>query len=161
MTSFKKRLEVLEAALKDQMAAKRMHDPFIQLKPWSMIEDQYQVIYYPEGMYRPPEKSSLMCFADACAVLAMYPGNLYCQISMGSCLEWLFVFYQFGIGSDMYTQDQLDRFIKKDLEHHPQISFLLKTEVGKSLAETMLRLPQTYAVQLSNLQRALREFGGA
>lgn len=160
MTSFKRRIEVLEAALRNQMAAKRMHDPFVQLKPWSMIEDQYQVSYYPEGMYRPPEKSGLMCFADVCAMLAKYPGDLCCQISMGSCLEWLFVFYQFGEGGDVYTQEQLDRFIKKDMENNPQLSFLLTTEEGKNLAEIMLRLPQSYVVQLSNLQSVLREFGG-
>ena len=155
MTSFKRRLEVLEAALKNQMAAKRMRDPFIQLKPWSMIEDQYQVSYYPEGMYRPPEKSGLMCFADAYTVLGKYPGDLRCQISMGSCLEWLFTFYQFGEGSEMYTQEQLDRFIRKDMEHHPRLSFLLTTEEGKNLAEIMLRLPQSYVVRLDDLMCAI------
>ena len=155
MTSFKKRLEVLEAALKDQMAAKRMHDPFILLKPWSMIEDQYQVIYYPEGMYKPPEKTSLMCFTDACAVLAMYPGNLHCQISMGSCLEWLFVFYQFGIGSDMYTQDQLDRFQQKDLAANPELSDLLETKEGEQLVSILSKMPQSWTVRLDALLKAI------
>ena len=155
MTNFKRRLEALEAALKDKVAERRLHDPFVQLSPWSMIGDQYQVNYYPEGMYRPPEESGLIGFSDACAMLAEWPGELCCKISMGSCLEWLFVFYQFGEGGDMYTQEQLDRFMTKDMDNNPQLSFLLATEEGKGIAEIMLRLPQSCVVRLDDLMCAI------
>ena len=155
MTSFKRRIEALEAALKDKMAERRSHDPFVQLIPWSIIGDKYQVNYYPEGMYRPPEKSGLISFSDACAMLADWPVELCCKISMGSCLEWLFVFYQFGEGCSVYTQEQLDRFMIKDMDNNPQLSFLLTTEEGKGLAEIMLRLPQSYMVRLDDLVCAI------
>lgn len=156
MTNFKRRLEALEAALKDKMAERRLHDPFVHLSLWSVIGDQYQITYYPEGMYRHPEKSGLISFSDACAMLTEMPGELRCKISIGSCLEWLFVFYQFGEGGDIYTQEQLDRFMKKDMDNNPQLSFLLATEEGKGLAEIMLRLPQSYVVRLDDLMRAIR-----
>lgn len=155
MTSFKKRLEVLEAALKDQMAAQRQHAPFVVFEPWNMTKDQYNVYYHPEGMYKPAVKYEELSYADACALLDQWPGEMYCQIAMGSCLEWLFAFHYFTDHSRLYTQEQLNRFQQKDLEVNPELSDLLETEEGKQLVNILSKMPQSWMLRLDALLKAI------
>lgn len=157
MYNFKKRIEVLEAAIKNQTRELSLHDPFVLLQPWCLILDQYQVFYYPEGMFRPPQKYGMLRFQEACALMAQWSGNLSCKISMGSCLEWLFVLHQIGDNSKLYTQEQLDRFANEDVEKYPQLAFLLETEDGRELVENLVRLPQCCKVQLKDLQNIIRQ----
>ena len=153
MASIKKRLEILEAAAEALKAQQRRHDPFVVLQPWNMTKDQYNVYYHPEGMYKPSVKYGDLSYAEACALLLQWPGDLYCQISMGCCLEWLFAFHYFTEHSRLYTQEQLDRFQKKDMENNPELTYLLETEEGLQMVETLAELPQSYMVLLGDLQR--------
>lgn len=89
--------------------------------------------------------------------MAQWSGNLSCKISMGSCLEWLFVLHQIGDNSKLYTQEQLDRFANEDVEKYPQLAFLLETEDGRELVENLVRLPQCCKVQLKDLQNIIRQ----
>ena len=153
MYNFKRRIDALKAAVEIRKTELSAHDPFVLFQPWSMLEDQYHVFYYPEGMYRPPEKYGLLSFSDACALMARWPGDLSCKISMGGCLEWLFVFHQIGNNSELYTQEQLERFLRDDLEKYPRLTFLLTTEEGRDLGETLARLPQSCVVRLEDIRR--------
>lgn len=123
-----------------------------------MTKDQYNVHYRPEGMYKPSVKYGDLSYAEACALLLRWPGNLYCQISMGCCLEWLFAFHYFTEHSKLYTQDQLDRFQRKDLDDNPELSYLLDTEQGRQMIEALSKLPQSYMVRMSDLQRVIEEW---
>ncbi len=155
MASIKKRLEMLEAAVNALITQQRRHDPFVVLQPWSMTKDQYNVHYRPEGMYKPSVKYGELSYAEACALLLQWPGDLYCQISMGCCLEWLFAFHYFTEHSRLYTQEQLDLFQRKDLEDNPELAYLLDTEEGKQLVGNLAKLPQSYMVRLGDLQRMI------
>lgn len=157
MASIKKRLEMLEAAANALIAQQRKHDPFVMLQPWNMTKDQYNVYYHPEGMYKPPVKYGDLSYAEACALLLQWPGDLRCQISMGCCLEWLFAFHYFTEHSRLYTQEQLDRFRMEDIKRNPELSSLLEAEEGKQLVETLAKLPQSYMVRLGDLQRVITE----
>lgn len=155
MHNFKRRIELLQAAIENQIAVQRTHDPFILFQPLSIIKDQYQVSYYPEGMYQRPEKSHAIGIVDACAVLKCWPGDLLCQISFGYCLEWLFAGHQWGELGEKYTKEQLDSFLKEDIEKHPELSYMLTTEEGRQMAEILARAPQSGVVRLCELRQAL------
>lgn len=154
MSNIKKRLEILEGAIRCQIAVQRQHDPFVLLQPLSIIKDQYQVSYYPEGTYQQPEKSNEVGIVDACAMLKCWSGNLLCKISFGYCLEWLFAGHQWGKLGEKYTQEQLDRFLKEDTEKHPELSYMLTTEDGRQMAEILAKAPQSGMVRLCDLRHA-------
>lgn len=159
MHNFKRRIELLQAAIENKIAAQRQHDPFILFRPRSIINDQYQVSYYPEGMYQRPEKSETIGIVDACAMLKCWPGELLCQISLGHCQEWLFAGFYCGDLGEKYTQEQLDRFLKEDIEKHPELSCMITTEDGRQMAEILARAPQTGMVRLCDLRQALEGLG--
>lgn len=154
MSSFKRRLEILETAIKKQIAVRRQHDPFLLFQPLSIIKDRYRVSYYPDGTYQQPEKSNEIGIVDACAMLKCWSDDLLCQISLGYCLEWLFAGHQWGKLGEKYTQEQLDRFLKEDIERYPELSYMLTTEDGREMAEILARAPQTGIVRLCDLQHA-------
>ena len=123
MHNFKRRIEFLQAAIENKIAEQRQHDPFILFQPLSIIKDQYQVFYYPEGMYHQPERLDTIGIVDACAMLKCWSGDLLCKISLGYCQEWLFAgHYCGGELGEKYTHEQLDRFLKEDIEKHPELS---------------------------------------
>lgn len=157
MASIKKRLVILEAAAQGLQAQQRRHDPFVVFEPWNMEKDQYNVYYHPEGMYKTSVKYGNLSYTEACALLLQWPADLDCQISMGSCLEWLFAFHYFTEHSKLYTQEQIYRFQKKDLEDNPELSYLLENEEGNQLIEKLAKLPQSYMVRLGDVQRVIVE----
>lgn len=150
--SLTKRLEVLEAAAQIQMDVIRLHNPYVAFEPWNMSKNQYNVYYYPEGKYKPAIKYSNLDYWEACKLLLQWPGDLYCQIRMDSCLEWLFALHHFADRPNRYTQEQLDRLQTKELDDNPELSYLVDTEEGKQLAKVLAKLPQNEVVELRNFQ---------
>ena len=150
-SKFSLRLKSIEHAIETKEAAKAAHQPYILFQPWDMLNDQYNVLYYPEGKYQKPTKYEQVSYAKAMEILNIYPGDLLCQISMGSCIDWLFTFH-FKDGRHGYTGEQMDRLTRRYLADHPELETLLTTEGGKEMMETLSRLPQTSFIWLRNLQ---------
>lgn len=155
-TKYKKQMELMEAAIKAKEAKKRAHEPFVLYRPWNITLDEHYVIYYPEGKFQKPQKYGPLSYADTCVLLATCPGKMPLQISMGECAEWLFAFHHFSEHSKLYTQEQLDRFLKKELEDNPELSYLI-TDDGAEMMRIMLKLPQVLFVQMKDLQKAIKE----
>lgn len=137
-------------------AKKRSHAPFVLYRPWSFANDQHYVLYYPEGMYQRPQKYGPLSWAEAAALLAEYPGDMDLEISMGECAEWLFVFHHFSEHSKLYTEEQLDRFKKKELQDNPELSYLV-TDDGEEMRQLMLRLPQVMMSRMDIMQQAIMD----
>ena len=154
MSNFKRRIEILEAAVKKQIALQRQHDPFVLYRPWNFALNEFHVYYYPEGIFQKPQEYGLMCYTDACALLLSFPENILCQISMGECAEWLFAFHYFSEHSKLYTQEQLERFREKELRDNPELAYLV-TEDGHEMMRIMLQLPQFFSVRMAVLQKAI------
>ena len=89
-----------------------------------------------------------MTFDEAVYKIKELPRHLACHISMGKCTEWLFVFYNFGTGSEAYTDGQIDRGILSDLKSSPELGTLLADE---KLLDTILKLPQNFTVSVRTL----------
>lgn len=149
---YKRQIKVIEEAVKIREAVKATHAPFVLFQPWDMLNDQYIVKYYPEGKYQKPVRYEYISYEEAIRVLNNYPGDLWCQVSMGVCIEWLFVFHYLD-GRHDYTAEQNDRLTKEYIEKHPSLE-LLTTEEGKQLRTTISKIPQTATVRLANLQNA-------
>lgn len=153
---YKKQMDLLEAAIKVKEAKKRKHEPFVLYQPWSISQDEYYVFYYPEGLFQKPKKFGPIGYLDVCTLMRKFPSKLLCQISMGECAEWLFVFHHYSEQSNLYTQEQLNRFLKKEIEDHPELEYLLSDE-GAQMRETLLMLPQVFFVSMKDLQQAIKE----
>lgn len=153
---YKKQMDLLEAAIKVKEAKKRKHEPFVFYQPWSITLDEYYVFYYPEGLFQKPQKYGPIGYADVCALLGKFPGKLLCQISMGECSEWMLVFHHYSEQSKLYTKDQLERLLKKEIEDHPELKYLLSDESAQ-MRETLLKLPQVFFVRMKDLQQAIKE----
>lgn len=153
--NYKKQITALEIAVKAKEARKRMHDPFVLYRPWSILNDQYYLYYYPEGLFQKPQKSGPMSYDEVCRAICSYPEKMRCQISLGECTEWLFAFHLFGDQSSLYTREQLDRMTEKDISTYPELAYML-TDSGKDLLQAMLKLPQTLNVAIEDLQQAIR-----
>lgn len=154
MKELLRRIQSLEAAAKVMEVRKKAHEPFVLYRPWSITLDEFYVIYYPEGLFRPPLKQGPMSYVDVCKLLNTYPGNLDLQISMSECSEWLFAFHHYSEHSKLYTPEQLQRFKVKELEDHPELEYLT-TEAGAEMLSIMLKLPQQYMTTLAVIQRAI------
>lgn len=153
---YKKQLDLLEAAIKVKEAEKRKHAPFIFYQPWSITLDEYYVKFYPEGLFKKPQEFGPISYGEACGLLQKFPGKLQCQISMGECSEWLLVFHHYSDHSLLYTQEQRDRLLKKEIEDHPEQEYLLSDE-STEMRETLLKLPQVFFVSMKDLQQAIKE----
>ena len=148
------RLNALDQAIQVREAIKAAHAPFVMFQPWDMLNDQYNVSFYPEGKYQKPIKHEQISYADAAKILKRYPMDLWCQLSMGECIEWLFVFHLHDDGSG-YTEEQKDRLTGEYLRKHPKLELLLSTDDGRQMIETLAKLPQTATIRLGELQNAL------
>lgn len=153
---YTKQLNALEAAIKVREAKKRAHDPFVLYRPWNITLDEHYVLYYPEGLLQKPQKFGPISYADTCALLERYPGKLLLQISMGVCAEWLFAFHYYSEHSKLYTQEQLARFLGKELGDNPELSYLI-TDSGLEMIQAMLKLPQVYVTRMKNFHKAIKE----
>ena len=153
---YEKQMKLLEAAIKVKEARKRKHEPFVFYQPWSITLDEYYVKYYPEGLFQKPQVFGPIGYRDACALLQQFPGKLQCQISMGECSEWLLVFHHYSDHALLYTQDQQDRLMKKEIEDHPELEYMLSDE-STEMRDTLLRLPQVFFVSMKDLQQAIKE----
>ena len=156
MKDLTKRLKALEQAIESKEIRKREHDPFILYRPWSFVLDEHYVFYYPEGLFRKPQKMGPMTFASFCELLKEYPGHMRVQISLGMCTEWLFAFHIFSEHSRLYTSEQLEEFKNRDLQDNPELAYML-TEDGAEILKMMLRLPQTCMTNTEILQKAIKE----
>lgn len=156
MKDIEKRLHALETAVRAKEAKKRAHEPFVLYYPWNMTLDEHYVIYYPEGLFQKPQKYGPLSYAQACALLATYPGKMPLQISMGECAEWLFAFHHYSEHSKIYTPEQLERFKAKELKDNPELEYLT-TDEGSEMLRIMLSLPQTYMSRTGIMLQAIRE----
>lgn len=156
MNAIDKRIKALEAAAKVKKAKQRAHEPFVLYRPWNITLDEFYVIYHPEGLFQKPQKHGPLTYAETCALLATYPGKMRLQISMGECAEWLFAFHYYSDHSKLYTREQLDRFIQKDLNDQPELAYML-TDEGAEMMRIMLELPQVYVTQMEIFHQAMKE----
>ena len=155
-TRYNKQMDMLEAAIKVKEARKRKHEPFVFYQPWSITLDEYYVKYYPEGLFKKPQVFGPVGYGEACVLLQKFPGKLQCQISMGECSEWLLMLHHFSDHSLLYTQEQRERLMKKELEEHPELEYIL-TDESAEMRETLLKLPQVFFVSVKDLQQAIKE----
>ena len=153
---YKKQMDLLEAAIKVKEASKRKHAPFVFYQPWSITRNEYYVKYYPDGLFKKPQVFGPIGYREACTLLKQFPGKWFCQISMGECLEWLFVFHHYSDHALLYTQEQRDCLLKREIEEHPDLEYLLSDE-SKEMRETLLKLPQVFFVNMKDLQQAIKE----
>lgn len=156
MVNISKRLAALEKTAKAVERERRLHDPFVFYQPWSITLDEYYVKYYPEGLFKKPQEFGPIGYNDVRTLMQKFPGKLHCQISMGECLEWLLVFHHYSNHSLLYTQEQRDRLMKKEIEDHPELEYMLSDE-STEMRESLLKLPQVFFVQLKDLQQAIKE----
>lgn len=151
---YSQRLQALESAIKEREAIKAAHAPFVLFQPWDMLNDQYNVRFYPEGKYQKPQRYERISYTEALKILNSYPDSLWCQISMGECVEWLFVFH-YKDGRHGYTGEQMDWLTKMYISEHPKLEELLSTEDGKQMMETLSRIPQVARIKLKDMKTEL------
>ncbi|MBQ8358565.1 MAG: hypothetical protein IJX37_01435 [Oscillospiraceae bacterium] len=156
MKELEKRLQALESLAKEKEKLRRSHAPFILYRPWSLLLDQHNVLYYPEGLYQQPQKEGPFKFSDFCDLLRTYSDQTRLDISLGECSEWLFAFHHYSEQSQMYTQEQLERFKEKDLTNYPELEYLTTTE-GCKMLNTLLRIPQVFSVRVKDYLDAIKE----
>ena len=154
MTSISKRIAALEAVAKAAEAQRRLHDPFICYRPWSMLNDEFYLEYYPEGLYKRPQKIGPIPYDEMVKKLKEYPRHLVCEIHLGWCREWLFAFHYFGKQSEIYTEAQLDRFIQGDISREPALAIML---LNDEMLENLLKCPQFITTTVGDLQNAMME----
>lgn len=155
------RLEVLEKIQAEYEEEKRIeeirHAPIVILKPWSILEDEYILNFYPEGYHSSkPEELDKVTWQTIGAWVMSHDGNMSCQISMGVCLEWLYVFHRFNEQSKKYTQVQIDRVSEKWLSDYPKLFALHYSKGGNEMIETLCKFPQSSMIKLGALQRVFR-----
>lgn len=155
------RLEKLEKIYKEREEKAKVerakHEPFIEFEPWSFLNDEFIVKYFPDGLYKKPEILDRVSYELSRGWLLQQPPQLYCQIHMGSCTEWLFVFHQIGKHAERYTAEQRERFKQMDMKESPELVLLYQSEIGKQLMGLMQKLPQCYGLRLGDYQKILRE----
>ena len=149
-----KRLKAIDQAIQAREAIKAAHSPFVLFQPWDMLNDQYNVSFYPEGNYQKPVKYEKVSYMEAVKILVSHSWDLRCRLSMGVCVEWLFADL-LNEERQGYTDEQIERLMNKYIQKHPKLEFLLSTDDGKQMLETLARLPQTATIRLSDLQNAL------
>lgn len=149
-----KRLKAIDQAIQVMESIKAAHSPFVLFQPWDMMNDQYNVSFYPEGNYQKPLKYEKVSYVEAVKILASHSGDFRCKLSMGACTEWLFAL-SFNEGIQDYTEEQIERLTAEYIQRHPQLEVLLYTDDGKQMLKTLARLPQTATIRLSDLQNAL------
>ena len=139
MKAIEKRLVLLERQIELRQAAKRQHEPFYHVAPWSILRDQTIVRYYPEGLYQPPEQYENLPFAPVVQWAIENCGQYYISSSMASCTEWLFLFSQ---NDPKYTDEQKAIFKKDWMEEYPELELLYTNEQCIKLRKMIERLPQ-------------------
>lgn len=154
MRDINRRIAAIEAAAKLAEQRRRLHDPFVHLIPWGFLNDVFYLEYFPEGLFQEPEKSGPISFDEVVSRFKELPRHLSCHISLGKCTEWLFAFYNFGSGAEVYTDEQIDRAIQSDLKCAPELGTLL---VDENLLETILKIPQNFTVSVGVLLDATEE----
>lgn len=154
------RLEVLEKAQAEYKEQKRieklMHEPYMVLKQWSLLDDEYILEYYPEGRFQEPEILNNVTWKEITQWVLLHDANMACQISMSSSIEWLYVFNRFGESSKKYTEEQHKRMTERWLTEYPKLMILHYTDEGRKIVETMNKLPQESMIRLGVLQKVLR-----
>lgn len=139
MKEIEKRLVLLEKKLELRQAARRQHEPFYHVAPWSILRDQTTMSYYPEGLYQSPEKYENLPFAPVMQWVAENCGQYYISGSMSSCTEWLFLSTQNDL---RYTDEQRERFRKDWIEKYPELELLYTDEQCIKMREVIECLPQ-------------------
>lgn len=139
MKEIEKRLVLLEKQAELRQAARRQHEPFYHVAPWSILRDQTIVSYYPEGLYQPPERYENLPFAPVVQWAIENCERYYISNSMASCTEWLFLFSQ---NDAKYTDEQREGFRKDWMEKYPELELLYTNEQCIKMREIIERLPQ-------------------
>lgn len=154
------RLEILEKAQAEYEEEKRIeeirHAPIVVLQPWSILEDEYILNFYPEGHYKEPEVFDKVSWKTIGEWVMSHDGNMSCQIMMGVCLEWLYVFHRFNEQSKKYTQVQIDRMSEKWLSDYPKLFALHYAKGGKEMIDVLCKFPQSNMIRLEALQKVFR-----
>lgn len=139
MKEIEKRLVLLEKRLELRQAARRQHEPFYQVTPWSILRDQTIVSYYPEGLYQPPERYENLPFASVMQWVTENCEQYHINGSMAYCTEWLFLSTQNDL---RYTDEQRERFRKDWMEKYPELELLYTDEACIKMREVIEGLPQ-------------------
>lgn len=159
MKELMRRIQNLEVAAKALEAKKKAHEPFVLYRPWNITLDEFYVIYYPEGLFKAPQKHGPVSYSEACELLKGYPRNLDLQVSMSECAEWLFAFHHYSEHSKLYTQEQLERFKAQELADNPELEYMT-TEAGAEMLRIMLKLPQHFMTSMAAMQATINRNGG-
>lgn len=139
MKAIEKRLMLLEKQMELRKAAKREHEPFYCVAPWSILRDQTTVSYYPEGLYRPLERYENLPFAPVMQWVTENCERYYVNGSMSSCTEWLFLSTQNDL---RYTNEQREGFRKDWIEKYPELELLYADKQCIRMREIIERFPQ-------------------
>ena len=153
---FANRLKAIDRAIKVLEAEQAKHMPYILFQPWDMLNDQYNIVYHPEGKYQKPVTNERVTYTEAKDILQGYPGSLLCQVSMGECIEWLFSFH-FKDGRNGYAGEIRDACTEKYLCDNPLLQQLVSTEWGEKMMQILCQIPQVSIIRLQNLVDAFTE----
>lgn len=156
MAKISQRIAALETAARVMEKHRRLHDPFIYYRPWSILKDEFYLKYFPEGLFQKPQEWGPIPYDEVCRIIKKYPSHLACEISLGECAEWLFVFHHFSDHSRLYSPEQLDNFMRKELEQAPELAFML-TDEGEWMVRAMLKCPQTFTTTVGIFLDAMKE----
>ncbi|MCC8060739.1 MAG: hypothetical protein LIO81_07895 [Clostridiales bacterium] len=134
-----KRQETLESKLSDIQAEQKRREPYVIVRPLSILKDNVKLEFYPKGVFGKPEITEGLTLDDVLKWLRERPG-MCALVSFSSCIEWLFAGIQV---SDLYTEGQRRRFREEDCERYPEIKALCENTDLELVISRLARLPQT------------------
>lgn len=139
MKQIEKRILLLEVKAEDRRKERMKHEPFYEVVPWSIMRDEVNVYYYPEGTYKPPTKYENLPFAAVVEWAIQNCEDDYIIVSMDSCAEWLMLHTQ---NDYRYTEEQRKQSRERWLLEYPEIALLDTDEYWIEIRKIIGRLPQ-------------------
>lgn len=166
MKSIISRIETLEKVQRiiDEKKEKNRIEslPYLYVAPWSMILDEITVAYFPHGRKNGIEWQETLTINEVLEVLNQVDPECYVNVSMGQCIEWMYVFHisrndpKNKKNRPQYTKEQIDRVMDKWLSDNPEL-VMLETEEGKELVRVLKTLPQVLCVRACDWINAMNK----
>lgn len=139
MKRIESRIILLEERAADRRAERKRHEPFYEISPWSIIRDEVNIFYFPEGTYRLPEKYGNLPFAPVIEWAVQNCEEDYIIVSMDSCTEWLMLHTQ---NDFRYTEGQRMRSKERWISEYPELALLYTDGYWIKVRKVIERLPQ-------------------
>ena len=139
MKQIEKRILLLEIKAEDRRKERIKHEPFYEVVPWSIMRDEVNVCYFPEGTYKPPTKYENLPFAAVVEWAIQNCEDEHIVASMASCAEWLMLHTQ---NDYRYTEEQRNRSKERWISEYPELAMLYTDEHWIEMRKIIERLPQ-------------------